>query len=50
MIERFGHDKIRLVECPLCGVDLRKKIPAAHIAREHGPADGGLSPLRGERS
>lgn len=45
MIERFGHDKIRLVECPACGTDLRGSVPAAHIAREHGPGDLGLTPL-----
>lgn len=45
MIERFGHDKIRMVECPICGLDLGQKLPADHIAREHGPSDVGLTPL-----
>jgi len=41
-IERFGHDKIRLVECPVCGVGLRNKKTAHHIEK-HSPSDFGLT-------
>lgn len=47
MIEARPHHRWRLTECPVCGADLRDKWPPAHIANEHGPADLGLSPLRG---
>jgi|GEM_PF-3191269 Zn ribbon nucleic-acid-binding protein len=43
MIERFGHDKIRLVECPVCGRDLRDKKVSFHV-ESHAPTDFGLSP------
>jgi len=43
MIERFGHDKIRLVECPVCGANLRGEKTAHHIAK-HSPTDFGLAP------
>ena len=43
MLERFGHDKLRLVECPVCGTDLSEKRPANHI-QKHGPSEFGLSP------
>jgi len=43
MIERFGHDKIRLVECPVCGANLRGEKTAHHIAK-HSPTDFGLGP------
>ncbi|MFB9810331.1 hypothetical protein [Haloarcula sebkhae] len=43
MIERFGHDKIRLVECPVCGIDLRNKRVSHHVA-SHRPSEFGLSP------
>jgi len=42
MIERFGHDKIRLVECPACRTDLRNRKAAHHI-EDHQPDDFGLS-------
>lgn len=43
MIERFGHDKIRLVECPVCGADLRNRKASHHI-QDHRPTDFGLTP------
>ena len=43
MIERFGHDKIRLVECPVCRANLNGKKTAHHIAN-HRPSDFGLTP------
>lgn len=45
MIERRAHHRIRLTRCPICGEDLRDRVPAAHIAREHRPEDIGLPPL-----
>lgn len=47
MIERFGHAKIRMLACPICGLDLRDSIPAVHIARDHEPSDIGLTALQG---
>lgn len=47
MIEGRPVRRLRLVTCPVCGEDLRGKVPANHIATEHGPEDLGLSPLRG---
>lgn len=43
MIERKPHDRIRLVECPICRVNLRSALPSAHIKREHSPEDVGLT-------
>ena len=47
MIERYGHDKIRMVACPIGEDDLRDSLPAVHIAREQGPTDVGLTSFRG---
>ncbi len=43
MLERFGHDKLRLVECPVCGTDLTGRKPSHHI-EDHAPSEFGLSP------
>lgn len=48
MIARRPNHRVRLTVCPVCGADLRDKWPPAHIASEHGPADLGLSPLKGD--
>lgn len=43
MLERHGHDKLRLTECPICETDLRGKRVSIHIG-SHDPDEIGLSP------
>jgi endogenous inhibitor of DNA gyrase (YacG/DUF329 family) len=38
-----------LVECPVCGLDLRDRKPHHHLLEYHGPEDFGLAPI-GDRS
>lgn len=47
MIERRPCHRLRLVECPLCGEDLRTTSPALHLAN-HESEDVGQSTNRGE--
>jgi transcription initiation factor IIE alpha subunit len=37
--------RIRLVECPVCGEDLRYSKASSHLSKRHRPADFGLSAL-----
>lgn len=39
--ENSGSSKLKLVECPQCGADLRGREASAHLL-EHSPADFGL--------
>jgi len=39
MIKNRPHRRVQLVECPLCGEDLRDTLPHAHIVRDHSPVD-----------
>ena len=39
MIEDRPHHRVRLVVCPLCGKDLRQKVPSTHLFAEHESED-----------
>ena len=39
-----GGPKVVMVECPVCGEDLRGRPASYHVA-DHRPEDFGLSPL-----
>lgn len=39
MIEQLAYHRVRLVECPLCGEDLRNQVPSVHFEQEHDPSD-----------